>query len=150
MALRAAINAEQCHRHMDHIKPYQRLDPGALQTNANGVSFSREVSPCGICAIGKSIWQPDQKQSNLEITMPFQAVYADVVGSILSPATGGPKYLSKIIHEFTKYKEIYLIQTTEEAVDTIERYVQLVVASPGCRMQGLRADRGTQYTGKAL
>ena len=62
----------------------------------------------------------------------------------LSPAIGGFKYFSKITHEFTEYKDIYLIQTKGDVVDTIQLYVQSVVAPIGFRIQGLRADGGTE------
>ena len=42
------------------------------------------------------------------------------MGSISPPAMGGFKYVSKSTDEFTKYKEIYIIRTKGEAVDTIQ------------------------------
>ena len=47
--------------------------------------------------------------------MPFQLVYTGLMGSISSPAMGGFKYVRKVTDEFTKYKEIYLIQIKDEA-----------------------------------
>ena len=63
---------------------------------------------------------------------------------------GGFKCVSRITSELTKYKQIYLIQTKVEAVDTIQLYVQSVVAPLRFRIQSLRADRGTEHTGEAL
>lgn len=148
LALHAEVNADQWHRRMGHIngRSLELLN----KTDANGVRFSGGVSPCDVCAIGKSIQQPHPKKANLGITMPFQLVYTDLMGPISPPAMGGFKYVSKITDEFTKYKEIYLIKTKGEAVDTIQLYVQSVVAPLGFRIQGLRADRGTEYTGEAL
>ena len=144
LALHAEIDADQWHLRMGHINA-RSLELN--KTDANGVSFSGGVSPCDVCAIGKSIQLPHPNKSNLGITMPFQLVYTDLMGPISPAAMGGFKYVSKITDEFTKYKEIYLIQTKGEVVDTIQLYVQSVVASLGFRIQGLRTDRGTVYRG---
>ena len=118
MALHAEVNADQWHRRMAHINA--RILELLNKTDANGVNFSGGVSPCDVCAIGKSIQQPHPKKSNLGITMSFQLVYTDLMGSISPPAMGGFKYVSKSTDEFTKYKEIYIIRTKGEAVDTIQ------------------------------
>ena len=105
------------------------------KTDANGVSSSGGVSPCDVCAIGKSIQQPHPKKSSLGITMPFQLVYSDLTEPISPPAMGGFKYVRNITDEFTNYKEIYLIHSKWEAVDTVQLYVQCVVALHGVRIQ---------------
>ena len=147
LALHAEVTADQWHRRMDHINA--RSLELLSKTDANGVSFSGGVSPFDVCAIGKSFQQPHRTKSNIGITMPFQLVYNDLMGPISPPSMGGFKYARKITDEFTKCKEIYLIQTKGEA-DTIQLYAQLVVAPLAFPIQGLRDGRGTEYTGEAL
>ena len=69
LALHAEVNADQWHRRMAHINA--RILELLNKTDANGVNFSGGVSPCDVCAIGKSIQQPHPKKSNLGITMCF-------------------------------------------------------------------------------
>ena len=118
LALHAAVNADQWHRRMGRInaRSLELLN----KTDADGVSFTGGVSPGDVCAIEKSIQQPHPKKSSLGITMPFQLVYTDLMGPISPPAMEDFKYISKITDKFTKYMEIYLIQTKREPVDTIQ------------------------------
>ena len=79
MAVHAEVNADQWRRRMGHInaRSLELLN----KTDANRVSFSGGVSPCDVCAIGKSIQQPHPKKANLGI-MPFQLVYTDFMWPI--------------------------------------------------------------------
>ena len=69
LALHAKVNADQWHRRLGHIN--ERSMELLYKTEANGVRFSGGVSPCDICAIGKSIQQPHPRKANLGINMPF-------------------------------------------------------------------------------
>ena len=85
LALHPEENVDQWHCRMGHVntRSLELLN----RTDANGVSFNGKVSRCDVCAIGKTIQQLHPKKSNLKITMPFQQVYANLVGPI--PAGDG-------------------------------------------------------------
>lgn len=52
------------------------------------------------------------------------------MGPISPPAMESFKCVSNISDELTKYKEVYLIQTKQEAVDTVQLYLQQSVVAP--------------------
>ena len=61
----------------------------------NAVSSKGGVSPCNVCAIGKSTQQPHPKMATLNIQQPFELIYTDRLGTITPTALGGFRYVVK-------------------------------------------------------
>ena len=142
LALHTEVNADQWHRRMGHINA-RSLEP-LNKTDANGLSFSGGISPCDVCAIGKSIQQRHPKKSNLGITMPFKLVYTGLMGPISPPAMESFKYVSKIMDDFTKYKEMGKPSTSFSF--TYSRWWR----PSGFGSRAFPLTVGQEYTGEAL
>ena len=122
LILHAEEKVDQWNSRMSHFNG-RRLE-FLKRMDDSGVGFNWVAPSCEACAIGKSIQQPHPNKSNLGVTLSFQLVYTDLMGPISPPAMGGFKHVSTDTDECTKCKNIYLLETKEEAVDTTQLYVQ--------------------------
>ena len=122
LILHAEEKVDQWNSRMSHFNG-RRLE-FLKRMDDSGVGFNWVAPSCEACAIGKSIQQPHPSKSNLGVTLSFQLVYTDLMGPISPPAMGGFKHVSTDTDECTKCKNIYLLETKEEAVDTTQLYVQ--------------------------
>ena len=112
----------------------------------NGINYCDNVSPCDVCAFGKSKQQRHPKTIAHTTDRPFQLVYADLLGSVSPPAFGGFRYVSKFTDQHSKWKEVFLIKEKGDAVSSLQQFVQTVVIPRGLRIERLRKDRGREYT----
>ena len=99
------------------------------------MEFDDTVSSCDICAMEKSKQLAHPKKTIHDVNAPFQLIYADLMGPISPAALGGFRYISKITDQHTKWKEVYVIKSKEDAVDTIKCFVQGLVIPLGLRVE---------------
>ena len=59
---------------------------------------------------------------------------------------GGNIYVTKIVDQHTKWKEIFLIKTKPQALDALELYNKALVIPNNTRSIRLRSDEGTEFT----
>ena len=126
MCIRDSING----RYLDVL----RRVPG------NGVEFTGEVQSCDVCALGKSSRKPHPKHSKNDVTQPFQLVTIDVLGELRPVALGGFKFVSKIIDQFTKWLEVFLLKAKSDVVDSLQLYNQHTVIPSGNRLVRVKGD----------
>ena len=112
----------------------------------NGINLSDIMSPCDVCAFGKSIQERHPKKTTHKTVWPFQLVYTDLLGPVPPPALGGFRYVSKFTDQHTRWKELFLMKEKADAVNTLKQFVQTVVIPRGLRIGRLRTDRGDEYT----
>ncbi|CAN0393136.1 unnamed protein product, partial [Laminaria digitata] len=138
------VSADLWHRKMGHVNP-QSL---RILRNAsdNGINFSDSMSPCDVCAFGKSKQERHPKTTAHNTVRPFQLVCTDLLGPVSPPALGGYRYVSKFTDQHSKWKEVFLIKEKADAVNTLKQFVQTVVIPRGLRIERLRTDRGGEYT----
>ena len=91
MALPAKADADTGHRRMGHMKG--RSLELLNKTDDNGVSFKGGVSPCDVCAIGKSTRQAHPKTVTPGIQQPFELAYTKLLGPVTQTALGGFQYV---------------------------------------------------------
>ncbi|CAM9730603.1 unnamed protein product, partial [Ascophyllum nodosum] len=60
---------------------------------------------------------------------------------------GGYKYVSKISDENTRWTEIYLLKSKDDALHVFQSFVLLMVIPSGVRVERLRADKGGKFIG---
>lgn len=147
----AAMRAESAdlwHRRMGHINSKSMAVLRGVPDN--GVEYDGDVAACDVCAIGKSAQQAHPKRASYDVQQPFQLVTSDLMGPIVPEALGGFRYANKFVDQRTKWGEIVLLKTKEDAVDALQLFVQTVVIPDGWRLQRLRTDKGTEFTAEAF
>ena len=65
-------------------------------------------------------------------------------------ALGGFKFVSKIIDQFTKWSEVFLLKAKSDVVDSLQLYNQHTVIPSGYRLGRVKGDRGGEFTGNAF
>ena len=68
----------------------------------NGINFSDGMSPCGVCAFGKSKQERHLKTTTHNTVRMFQVVYTDPLGPVSRPALGGFRDVSKFTEQHSK------------------------------------------------
>ena len=148
VALAAQVSADTWHRMLGH------MNPGNMEllrkTEGNGVEYTDTVSDCDICAVRKSIQKAHPKKTNHKTEGPMELVYTDLMGPITPAARGEYKYVSKFTDDFSRMKEIFLLKSKNEAVDSLHLYNKTVAVPLGLRIQRLRCDKGGEYISHEL
>ena len=68
----------------------------------NSMIFDGRVPDCDVCATNKSHQLAHPKTADHKVKLPFQLVFADLMGPITPEALGGYKYITNIFDEHTK------------------------------------------------
>ena len=147
VALPAKADVDTWHRRVGHIN--SKCLGFLNTTNDNDVSIKRRLSPCDVCAIGKSTQQAHSKTAALNIEQPFELIYTDRLRSI-TPTARGLRYASKFTDEKIRWKENLLLKSKADASESLLLFAQGVVAPLGYRIQPCRAGRGSEYTGEGF
>ena len=80
----------------------------------------------------------------------FQLVTIDVLGELRPVALGGFKFVSKIIDQFTKWSEVFLLKAKSDVVDSLQLYNQHTVIPSGNRLVRVKGDRSGEFTGNVF
>ncbi|CAM9897026.1 unnamed protein product, partial [Laminaria digitata] len=105
--MQAVANANLWHRRLGHLK---RMNLDLLKNLGNdGVSFDGPEPDCDVCAVGKSHQLANAKTADHKVKLPFQLVFADLMGPLTPEALGGYKYITNISGEYPKWTETYLL-----------------------------------------
>ena len=99
---------------------------------------------------GKSSQKPHPKHAKNDVTQPFRLVTIDVQGQLRPVALGGFKFLSKIIDQFTKWSEVFLLKAKSDVVDSLQLYNQHTVIPSGYRLGRVKRDRGGEFSVNAF
>ncbi|CAN0476461.1 unnamed protein product, partial [Laminaria digitata] len=144
--MQAAANANLWHRRLGHLN---RKSLNLLKNlDNNGVSFDGPVPDCDVCAVGKSHQLTHPETADHKFKLPFQLVFADLMGPLTPEALGGYKYITKISDEYTKWTETYLLKSKHDALSSFQVFVQSVVIPSGFRVERLRVDKGGEFISK--
>ena len=146
VALPAQVSADTWHRRLGHMNPCNM--ELLRKVEGNGVEYTGTVSGCDICAVGKSTQKAHPKKDKHTTDGPMELVYTDLMGPITPAARGGYKYVSKFTDGFSRMKEIFLLKSKAEAVNSLHLYNMTVAVPLGLRIQRLRCDKGGEYTSK--
>ena len=83
-----------------------------------------------------------------KVGQPFQLCYGDLIGPFTPTAIGGYKYVSKITDEYTKWTAVYLLTSKNQALQSLELFVDSTVIPFGGRIVRWRANKGGECTGE--
>ena len=121
--------ADVWHRRLEHINS-RSLDV-LRKVEGDGIDHSCNVEAFDVCAVGKSAQQAHPKKARHDIKQPVQLVLADLMGPMSPPALGGFQYVSKFVDQQTTCKEIFLIKTKSDAIETIKLFNRSLVTPTG-------------------
>ena len=114
----------------------------------NGVEYTGTVSDCDIFALSKNRQYAHPKKSTRTTTRPMQLIYTDLMGPFTSPAKGGYRYVSKFTDDYSRMKEVYLLQNKSEAAKLLHQYIMIVAVPLRLHIAIVRCDKGGEYIGK--
>lgn len=138
------VSADLWHRRMGHVN---RNSMNVLrQTPCSGVDYNGDLTPCDVCPFGKSEQQPHPKRALYDVERPFELVTVDTMGPISPLALGGYAFVTKFVDQLTKWKEIFLIKSKTNTVDSLELFNKAVVIPSKERLVRLKGDKGTEFT----
>ena len=103
---------------------------------------------CDVCTVGKSHQLAHPKTTDHKVKLPFQLVFADLMGPLTPEALGGYKYITNISDEYTKRVEPYFLKSKHDDLSSIQIFVQSVVIPSGFRVERLRVDKGGELISK--
>ena len=83
--------------------------------------------------------------ANHKVNHPFQLVFLDLMGPMTPEALGGYKYVSKNSDEHTKWMEMYLLMSKDDALSSFQSFVQSMVIPRDSRVERLRADKAGEF-----
>ncbi len=148
MSLTAQVSADTWHRRLGHMNP--RSMDVLRRKDGNGIDYTGTISGCPTCALGKSQQKAHPKKTIHQTKDPMELVYTDLMGPITPAAKGGYLYVAKFTDDFTRMKEIFLLKSKAEAVDSLHLCNNTVAVPLGLRLQRLRADKGGEYTSQGF
>ena len=90
----------------------------------NVVSFDGPVPDCDVCAVSKSHQLAHPKTVDHKVKLPFQHIFADLMGPLTPEALGGYKYITKISDEHIKWTETSLLKFKHDTLTSFQEFVQ--------------------------
>ena len=87
------------------------------------MEYSGTFSPYDFYSGQKSKQRNHPKKANHGVDAPLTLVFTDLIGPLSPPTVGGHRYASKYTDEFTKWKQVYLMASKSEAVETLRLFV---------------------------
>ena len=147
VAFAAAADATTWHRRLGHIN-FRSMDL-LRKKEGNGVTFTdSSMSPCDICAIGKSRQLAHPKKTTRKTIAAMQLVHTDNMGQITPCAKGGFGFVAKFTDDLSRMKEAYLLKAKSETTQALHAYNMHVAGPLGRRIEIVRSDRGGENVGR--
>ena len=137
-------NAQMWHRRLGYlIAPSLTI---LRKRDGTGITFEETVSDCDVCAAGKAQQLAHPKIANHKVNLPFQLCYGNLMGPFTPVVIGGYKCVSKVTDEYTKWTTVYMLNSKNQAVQSLHFFVGSTVIRFGGRIVRWSADKGGEYT----
>lgn len=117
------------------------------QLEGDGVGFTGSISGCDLYAMGKSKQKVCPQETVHNTNAPMQLVYDDMMELISPSAIGGFTHMSKFKDHDTRMKEVLLLESKTDAVDSLNLYNCTVSSQLGLLIKRLRTDKREEYIG---
>ena len=102
---------------------------------------------CVVCAVGKSEQQAHPEQATYYVQCAYQLVTVDTMVPITPQVLGGYNYVTNLVDQHTKYKEVLLIKEKTVIVNHLKLFNRGLVIVTRVRLDRLTADKGTALRG---
>ena len=131
------------HRRLGHFQPHS-LD---ILRKRNSIGITLEGGDLGLRCLHRGEMQhlARPKTANHTVSRPFQLCYGNLIGPFTPVATGGYKYVSKIIDMYTKWTVVDQQEQSSSVALTIRRLDGHALRPPDrtfSRRQGRQVHRG--------
>jgi transposase InsO family protein len=72
-------------------------------------------------------------------------VYVDLCGPVTPATAGGNKYFMLLVDDHSRWMQVFLLKSKDQAVEAFVGYKAEVENFTGCRIKTLRSDRGGEF-----
>jgi len=100
---------------------------------------------CHGCLAGKQVRASFPKATSFRAEKPLQLVYVDLCGPINPPTPGGNKFFMLLVDDFSRWMDVSMLKSKDQAVDEFVKYKAEMQNQTGCRIKVLRTDRGGEF-----
>lgn len=76
-------------------------------------------------------------------------VHVDLCGPITPVTVGGNKYFMLLVDDCSRWMEVHIVKSKDQARTTFEKFKAEVENQTGCRIKALRSDRGGEFLSNA-
>nr|GEW79168.1 retrovirus-related Pol polyprotein from transposon TNT 1-94 [Tanacetum cinerariifolium] len=98
------------------------------------------------CLVGKQQRNPFPQESTWRASQVFELVHADICGPINPLSNSNKRYMITFIDDYSRKVWVYFLVTKSEAFVVFKQYKSRVEKESGVAIQGLRTDRGGEFT----
>ena len=101
-------------------------------------------SVCAGCMKGKQA-RDSFPSSEHKAKDAIELIHADLCGPMSVPSLGHAKYFLCFTDDATRFRQVYFLQTKDEALAKFKEYKAAVELATGGKVKGLRTDRGSEF-----
>jgi len=105
---------------------------------------------CQACMAAKQTRMPFPRSAMWRAEEPLQLVHVDLCGPITPVTAGGNKYFMLLVDDCTRWCQVYMLKTKDQASEAFEKYKAEVENSTGQHIKLLRSDRGGEFLAHAF
>jgi hypothetical protein len=93
----------------------------------------------------KQTRMPFSHSTMWRVEEPLQLVHVDLCGLITPVTAGGNKYFKLFVDDCTRWCQVYMLKTKDQASEAFVKYKAEVENSAGQHIKLLRSDRGGEF-----
>ena len=114
-----ALDIMLVHKRLGHLN---QADIKKLQ-HANAITVTGNFTDCETCLTTKSKRAAVAKKAQPRATLPGELIHTDINGPMSVPTLSGQRYAIEFIDDATRYVQVYLMKTKDEALSRFKQYV---------------------------
>ena len=114
-----ALDIMLVHQRLGHLN---KADIKKLQ-HANAITVTGNFTDCETCLTTKSKRAAVAKKAQPRATLPGELIHTDINGPMSVPTLSGQRYAIEFIDDATRYVQVYLMKTKDEALSRFKEYV---------------------------
>lgn len=105
---------------------------------------------CSDCLAAKQTRAPFPRVSQWHATEKLMLVHVDLCGPITPETAGGNRYFILFVDDQSRWMQVYMLQSKDQAHDAFVKYKAEVENVTGCKIKTLRSDRGGEFLAKVF
>lgn len=115
----SAVDITLVHQRLGHLN---QADIKKLQ-HANAITATGNFTDCETCLTTKSKRAAVAKKAQPRATLPGELIHTDINGPMSAPSLSGQRYAIEFIDDATRYVQVYLMKTKDEALTRFKQYM---------------------------
>ena len=146
--MNAIADAQVWHRWLGHL--HAQSSDILRKRDSTGITFEEAVSDCDVCAARKRQQLAYLKTANHDVYRPFQLCCGDLMVPFTPVAIGGYIYISKVIDEYMKSTTVYLLTSSNQALQSPQLFVGSTFIPFVDRIVRWCANKDSEFTGETF